>query len=193
MNRDNPANIHPTDSFLTRSIKLMKHFFNSNSILSKRLPSIYGPHSLMTKIFKLYYLTYLGFLYYQKYDIFLKSLIGFTSNALGVLTMLGIYGGVVKFMSITHLLSLSYPMYLVVKELLENEMGGYSVVCGCALLFYVPVLLFDVWDLVQLFVWKKYYCLMPTGVVHPLVGWFGVDHSVSLDMKVMFRTAVDVE
>eukprot|EP00466_Bigelowiella_natans_P004011 jgi/Bigna1/71185/fgenesh1_pg.14_\ len=180
-------------SFARRSAKLIVHFFKDDSILAKRLPHIYGPNSVLTYLYKLYGASFIGFLLCGRFDILIVNVGGFVVNAVGVGSMLGVYGGLTKLASIPHFVGLGFPALVVWRNFqlmsrIESPLAWIS--CLASLAFYIPVLVGDIGELYQVFGQGKYFVLMPDGVVHPLKTWVKPDVSIKLDMAAMFMTAI---
>lgn len=178
-------------SFARRSAHLIGHFFSPESILAKRLPHIYGPHCLLSYLYKLYALSFLGFALAGQRDLLLVSAGGFIANAVSVGAVFGFFGGFTKLASIPHLIALGFPAWRTFLALPASpaEQPLAFVSCAAALAFYVPVLAGDFGELFQVFVQRKYLVLLPSGAVHPMRGWTDIDRSVTLDFSEMFVTA----
>ncbi|KAL3896021.1 MAG: hypothetical protein SGPRY_013369 [Prymnesium sp.] len=180
-------------AFASRCARLIVVFFNDKSILAKRLPHIYGPKSILTYLYRLYAISHAGLLLTAQWHTFAVSAAGFVINAVAVGASLGFYGGLTKLAAIPHFFALGYPAWVTWNALRALSIGTSPVAwvsCAVALLFYVPVLVGDLGEFYQVFGQRKYYVLMPNGVVHPLVTWTRADSTIELDMSVMFMTAV---
>ena len=121
------------------------------------------------------------------------SLAGFIANAVGVAFSIGLYGGLTKLASIPHFIALGYSAAFAIGELIsltffESPLAWISAFA--ALSYFIPVLIGDIFELHQVFIQKRYFVLMPDGVVHPLKTRWEPDTSVSLDMTVMYKAAI---
>uniref|UniRef100_A0A0G4HPC2 Uncharacterized protein n=1 Tax=Chromera velia CCMP2878 TaxID=1169474 RepID=A0A0G4HPC2_9ALVE len=180
-------------SFASRGAKLITHFFSSDGLLAKRLPLFYGPNCLFSYLYKLYIASFVGLLLGGRYATLAVGVAGFILNAVGVASTLALHGGLSKLAALPHLAALSPAAWAVSVDLWETAPGSSPVAWlsyVAALSFYVPTLIVDISDLFQFFVRRKYFVLMPDGSVHPLKTWREPDTSVTLDMRVMFATAV---
>ena len=172
--------------------KLIPAYFNYDSVLAKRVPAFYGPHCLPTYLYRVWSLSNVGLILCRDYSMLAVSISGFLANAVGVSASIGFHGGLTKLASIPHMLALGSAAAatcaaLTSTSLFSSPLAWVSYVS--ALLYYFPVVLGDIRELYQVFVLKRYFVLMPDGVVHPLDPWWGPDKSVTLDMTVMYTFA----
>ena len=137
-----------------------------------------------------------GLLLCRDYVMLAVSTGGFIANAVGVSASIGFHGGLTKLASIPHMLALGSAAAATCTALASSSPSSTPlawVSYASALCYYIPVLLGDIRELHQVFFQKRYFILMPDGIVHPLDSSWGPDTSVKLDMSVMYTFARKVD
>ena len=172
--------------------KLIPAYFDYDSVLAKRVPAFYGPHCLPTYLYRLWSMSNIGLLLCRDYKMLAVSIGGFIANAVGVSASIGFHGGLTKLASIPHMLALGGAAAATCAALASSSLSSTPlawVSYVSALCYYIPVVLGDFRELHQVFIQKRYFVLMPDGVVHPLDSSWGPDTSIKLDMTVMYTFA----